>query len=72
MLEDNPLSVTVSCSFKANLGNYESADVFLSVSGVTMDTTETQIVEVVEGPGRIAYEHLKRRVYERAQQLKAK
>lgn len=42
------LSTTVSVQHKVNLGNYESADVFVSVSGVTAATTEDELDEMVE------------------------
>jgi hypothetical protein len=51
----DPLTLTASVSRKVNLGNYESQDVFLSVSGITQETTKQEITSLVEGAGEVAY-----------------
>ena len=65
-----PLSVTLSISMKVNLGNYESADAFLSISNVTAETTDDEIVDVLDGPARIAYDALKARLGPRIEELR--
>lgn len=52
------LSVSISLSRKMNLGNYESADVFISVSGITDETTESEIDDLIEGNGALAYKKI--------------
>ena len=49
MAEQPPqLSLTLSLSHKINLGNYESAECFVSVSGVTVATTPDDIDEILD------------------------
>ena len=69
-MTDQPLSVTLSASFKVNLGNYESADCFLSVSGVTMETTPQEVEKLLDGPATEAWGALRERLAARAQELK--
>ena len=70
-MDEPRLSVTMSVQMKVNLGNYESADAFLSVSGVTADTTEEQLAEILDGPGRVSYELLKKHLGERIAEIRA-
>ena len=63
---------TVSISMKVNLGNYESADAFLSVSGITRNTTNEELAELLDGKMKITYDALKLRMAERIHQLRAK
>lgn len=70
-LEGPQLTATISATRRVNLGNYESADVFVSVSGITMDTTTEEVVALLDGPAKLAYDQLKVRVAARAATLKA-
>lgn len=65
-----PLDATVSLSFKANLGNYQSAEVFVSLAGITRETTEEQVMEMLDGPIQLAYMSVKARVFEAVASLK--
>jgi hypothetical protein len=58
-------------SMKVNLGNYESAEAFMSIT-VEPDTTAEQIDEVLDGPARIAYDALKARMGEKVAALRRK
>ncbi len=48
-------TVTVSMARKINLGNYESADCFVSISGVKVDTTPEEMDALLE-TGKVAWE----------------
>lgn len=64
------LSVTVSLQQKVNFpGKYESADVFLSVSGVTEDTTPDEMDTII-GQGKIAYSKLAKAISEKVNNLR--
>jgi hypothetical protein len=59
----------VSIERKVNMGNYESAAVFMSISDLTADTTDEEINEVIETQAR-AYEVLKGRVREEVSRIR--
>jgi hypothetical protein len=48
-------TVSVSIAFKKNLGNYQSADYFVSLSGLKAGTTVEQMQPLLE-TGRLAWE----------------
>lgn len=50
-------SLSISLSQKVNLGNYQSADAFVSVRGVTEDTTDEDL-ERLMGRGKLAWNKL--------------
>jgi len=66
------LTATLSISMKVNLGNYESADAFLSLSGITPETTQEEMEELLDGPARIAYDVLKVRLGQCVAELRRK
>ena len=53
--------VSTSLEMKINLGNYESAACFISLSGVPLGASEAEI-EALLDTGRIAYDAIKRRI----------
>lgn len=66
------LSAAMSIQMKVNLGNYESADAFLSVSGINEFTTKEEVDALLDGPGRIVYDALKLRLAERISAMRAR
>jgi hypothetical protein len=70
-MNDGRLAATISLSMKVNLGNYESADCFISVQNITDDTTAEEVEALLDGPAKISYDLLKTRVAARARALKA-
>ena len=69
-MENVQLSGSISISMKVNLGNYESADAFLSLSGITAETTQEEIDELLDGNVKISYDALKLRMRERIGDLR--
>lgn len=63
------MTTTVSVSHKVNLGNYESAEVFVSVSGITASDTPTDIEEML-AQSKIAYDFIKDKIREKAANLR--
>ena len=55
--EAPPLTMSLSLSRKINTGNYESVDVFVSVSGITAETTEAEIEQLLGS--RIAWDAIR-------------
>ena len=62
--EDEGLRVSVSMSRKVNLGNYQSADVFVAVSNLEVGATPEQIAEALE-TGDVAFGLVKNAVAEK-------
>lgn len=67
-----PLTATLSVSMKVNLGNYEAADAFLSVGGITLETTDAEIADLLDGPVKITYDELKARMAPKIAELRAR
>jgi hypothetical protein len=61
-MERDKLTATISMSRKVNLGNYESADAFLSVGGIALETTEEDVIALLDGPVKETFEILKTRL----------
>ena len=62
------LTFSVSLSRKINLGNYESADVFVSVSGATAETTQEEVTQLLSN--RIVWDALKDELGRRVNEVK--
>lgn len=69
-MEEPRITATISMSRKVNLGNYESADAFLSVGGITESTTVEDVVALLDGPARNTFEILKVRLAAQVAQLR--
>lgn len=61
---------TISISMKVNLGNYESAEAFMSLSGINELTTEDQINSLLDGKMKISYDALKLRMAEKIKSIR--
>lgn len=61
-MDERPLSCTVSIARRINLGKYEHADIFISVSNVTAATTSEEIEEILDGAAQDAFVQVSRRV----------
>jgi len=62
-------TLAVSVSRKVNLGNYNSAEVFMSVSGIVPGMDEEAIQSLVNTEGNIAYQKLADAVNEKVSEL---
>lgn len=62
-------TVSVSVSMKVNLGNYESADAFVSLSGLNVDATAEEI-EALLNTGKVAWSLMTPRLYAKVGELK--
>ena len=66
---DQPMTVTLSVARKVNLGNYESADVFMSINNVPLDASHEDI-DAALVTGKLTFDVLKVAVTERARELR--
>jgi len=60
---DNPCTVTIPASLKVGLGNYESAEAFVSVANIPAGASDAQIQQHVEeamGAAGIAWKILRK------------
>lgn len=66
------LSMSISVQQKVRLSRqYEMAEVFVSISGVTPDMTPDQMDEMIEGNGKIAYSKLAAAIKEKVVNLRS-
>ena len=66
--QPNP-TVSVSVAMKINLGNYESADAFVSVSGLQAGASEAEITELMD-TGKLAWTVLTRALGEKVMDIR--
>lgn len=69
-MNEEPIKATISMSRKLNLGNYESADVFISIGGITHDTTEEDVIALLDGPAKDTFAILRDRLAVQIRQAK--
>ncbi|HRI06486.1 MAG TPA: hypothetical protein PKW35_01650 [Nannocystaceae bacterium] len=69
MTEHEGIRVSISLSRKVNLGNYESADAFISLSDVPVGATEEEIEDALD-TGRLVWERMKPRLTAQARELR--
>ena len=70
MTEQDDVRVAVSISRKINLGDYESVDIFMSVSGLEVGVTGQEIEEAL-ATGQQAFTLLSKRIRARMDQVRA-
>lgn len=70
MDNEQKLSGTLSVSMKVNLGNYESAEAFISINGINEDTTDGELLTLLDGKMKVTYDLLKVRIKERVFNLR--
>lgn len=59
--EKEPLRLSISCSQQVKLAMGERADCFLSISGVTVETTDAEIDEMLDR-GKIVFSKIAQRI----------
>jgi hypothetical protein len=64
-------TISVSVAAKINLGNYESADAFVCVSGLPQGATEAQIEELLD-TGKLAWTLMRKRLMEQVAVMREK
>ena len=69
MTDHDGIRVSISLSRKVNLGNYESADAFISLSDVPVGATEEEIEDALD-TGRLVWERMKPRLTAQARELR--
>jgi hypothetical protein len=62
-------TLSVSVEMKVNLGNYNSAAAFVSMTGVTAETTEEEMDRLLSN-GRVAWDKLRADLAEKVRELK--
>lgn len=68
-MAEGEITTAVSVDYKVNLGNYESASTFVSISGVTKDTTPEEMDEMIE-QSKIAFSKIVKRIQTNAAKLR--
>lgn len=67
--ENDVIKVSVSATQKVNLGNYESADIFVALSNIRTGATEEEIEAALE-TGELAFKYVKVVISDRVAKLR--
>jgi hypothetical protein len=62
-------TVSVSVAMKVNLGNYESADAFISVAGLEAGASEAEIEQLLD-TGKLAWSMLTTRLTDKVAEMR--
>lgn len=65
---EEKLSLSISIDRKISDGNYGSAGAFISLSGITAETTQADIDELLNGAGALAYKAVASKVNEKVKE----
>jgi hypothetical protein len=69
---DSKLAAAVSLSVKLNMGNYQTAELFMSVSGITEQTTPAEVDALLDGPASNTFGAIKARLRTRMEEMRPK
>ena len=68
---ETELTLSISLQQKVKTANqYEMAELFLNLGGITMGTTPDEMDEMLDGQGKIAYQKLANKMREITQELR--
>lgn len=70
-MSDNGPVLAVTLARKINLGNYESADCSMLVSGITADMSEFEIDDLVNRQAALVIEKMRKRLVEMVKAARA-
>ncbi len=68
-MEEGKPTISVSVSMKVNLGNYESADAFVSLSGLAAGTSTEQVEDLLD-TGKLAWSLMTVRLNEKIKDIR--
>jgi hypothetical protein len=71
MSADDGIRVAISVDLKVNLGNYESAAAFVSLSNIPVGASEQDITDALD-TGKLAWSIIRERAMAQAAELKRK
>lgn len=63
-------TVSITMGRKVNVGNYESADVHVSLNQIPVTYTEADIQAMIDGPVRIAFQAVASALKEKCDEIK--
>ncbi len=68
MADDKETTITISMSRKVNLGNYSSADCFVSISGIKAGMTVEELTPLID-TGKVGWELVKHALTEKVREI---
>ena len=69
MTDEKEPTITISMSRKINLGGYESADCFVSISGIKAGMTPEELTPLLD-TGKVGWELVKHALAEKVREIK--